>query len=55
MELEFDEGRDEILQRAIRWVETGEGLPFPLYLELEILSTGRDPDTMRFELEEILD
>ena len=52
MRLELSED-DAVLDEAVSWVVTGEGLPFPVYLELEILSTGRDPDIMRYELEEI--
>jgi len=52
MLLELSED-DPVLDLAISWVTSGEGLPFPVYLELEILNSGRDPDDMRYELEEI--
>jgi len=52
MELELSDN-DSVLDDAVSWVVSGDGLPFPVYLELEILATGRDPDTMRYELEEI--
>jgi len=52
MILELSED-DSVLNDAMSWVSSGEGLPFPVYLELEILATGRDPDTMRDNLEEI--
>jgi len=53
MRLELSED-DPVLEEAVEWVFTEGGLPFPVYLELEILDSGRDPDEMRYELEEVL-